>query len=176
MGGTRMKTRYLIIYLGKKIYIFQSILTGIWVISQPGDVRSLIWFDHITCPQFSSIPFLHSEIPQDFSFREDRKNLPAPLYVLRWFSIQRKKNSRWKIKHPWKKQAPVSPCFSVIWGSLQPNPFRRFKQVCLTSPKGCRSMETNHLTANRNNTPHLVELSPVQGRPVGEQLRVSPEG
>lgn len=73
MGGTRMKTRYLIIYLGKKIYIFQSILTGIWVISQPGDVRSLIWFDHITCPQFSSIPFLHSEIPQDFLLEKTGK-------------------------------------------------------------------------------------------------------
>lgn len=67
-SGARMKTRYLIIYLGgkKKIYIFPSILTRLWVISQPGDACISIQFDHISCPQHSPIPFLSLEIPINF--------------------------------------------------------------------------------------------------------------
>lgn len=74
-GGARMKTRYIIIYLGKKnpsVLYFQSVLIGIWAISQPGRVCILMWFGHIPYPQLSS--FHCSEISQNFvSFRENIK-------------------------------------------------------------------------------------------------------
>lgn len=47
--------------------------------------------------------------------------------------------------------------FSQIWISLQVNSFKCFKQVCLTSPRGGKSMETNNLTENKNKNLHLLK-------------------
>lgn len=47
--------------------------------------------------------------------------------------------------------------FSRIWISLQLKSFKSFKQVCLTSPRGGYSMETNHLTENKNKNLHLLK-------------------
>lgn len=71
-GGARIKTRYIIIYLGGKktsVSYFRGVLIGIWIISQPGEVCILMWFGHISYPQFSS--FHCSKILQNFvSFRK----------------------------------------------------------------------------------------------------------
>lgn len=129
VGGARMKTRYIIIYLGKKTseLHFQSVLTGIWAISQPGEVCILMWFSHIPYPQLSS--FHCSEIPQNFiSFRENiGRKCPTSAMFSRGFLHTKEILFEMENNPSIEKVNSCCSLFSVIWISLQLNSFKMFQ-------------------------------------------------
>ena len=88
------------------------------------------------------------------------KTLLVPKCFLKGFFAQSKKFLKWNINHLWgkkKKKSSYVSVFSQIWISLQLNSFKCFKQVCLTSPRGGYSMETNGWIENKNKNLHLLE-------------------
>lgn len=128
-----------------------------------------MWFGHIPCPQFSSFPSLHSEIPQNFhSYREKRgRKSPSSTVFSQGFLHTKEIIFETESKPSVEKISSHFPLFSVIWLSLQLNSFKCFKQVCLTSPEGCCSIKTNRLAENTHKTLHLVEPEPHAGQARG---------
>lgn len=85
------------------------------------------------------------------------KKPPSPRVFSRGFLCTKQRILEMENKPSVEKISSDFSVFSQIWISLQLNSFKCFKQVCLTSPRGGYSMETNHLTENKNKNLHLLK-------------------
>lgn len=85
------------------------------------------------------------------------KNTPSPKVFPQGFLCTKQKILEMEYKPSVGKKISYFSVFSQIWISLQLNSFKCFKQVCLTSPRGGYSMETNPWTENKNKNLHLLK-------------------
>lgn len=135
-----MKTRYLIICLEMCFQVFSKIF---FFFASSAERQVMADFQGVTYMKLEDDSIFLSLSKSKLYFL---KTLLVPKCFLKGFFAQSKKFLKWNINHLWGKKKKISSyvsVFSQIWISLQLNSFKCFKQVCLTSPRGGYSMETN---------------------------------